>query len=197
MKKFITVLLALTLMFTTLSMVSCDSGKDKDPEASQKQDTSIDKPSLEKGISAKGLYGAILSAKIDEDRDETIYDIIPALFYLEDEQVENEKLYGIDISILYNYKIGYAVMDTLSDEIAIVKVKDEKDIDFIKNQFKKRADNIASYFDDPHYRNDIIQNEKAVNALIVSKDNYVIMIICEHRDRILEVFNSTIESENR
>jgi hypothetical protein len=108
---------------------------------------------------------------------------IPSMIQLDEEEVENK--YNIDILKIENYSIRVPMMNIRSDEIAIIKVKDIKDIDYVKNKFNERIKAIQDTFEE--YLED--QYELAKNPLLVSKGKYVLMSISDKNDDIVKIFD--------
>lgn len=101
------------------------------------------------------------------------------------------EMYGIDSSKLDNYIIKVPIMNIRADEIAIIKVKEIKDVNYIVNKFKERASIVQNTFN--KYLED--QYELAVNNIIVVKGKYVLFSISEKNEQIENIFNSYFASK--
>jgi len=94
--------------------------------------------------------------------------------------------YGIDVEILENYIIKIPIMNIRADEIAIVKVKDIKNIGNILKKFNERVVTVQKTFE--NYLDD--QYSLAINPLVVTKGKYVLMSISEKNEIIENIFDS-------
>jgi hypothetical protein len=109
---------------------------------------------------------------------------IPPMMQLDVQQVTDE--YNIDILKLESYTIKIPMMNIRADEIAIIKVKNIDDIEYIKGKLKGRLTKIENTFE--KYLPD--QYELAKSPLIVSKGKYILMSISEKNDEIENIFKS-------
>lgn len=117
---------------------------------------------------------------ISESLDDEMYPMVEL-----DEQGVKDK-YDIDIERLDDYIIKIPIMNIRTDEIAIVKVKNIRDVEYVKNKFRERVKMVQGTFED--YLQD--QYELAKNPLIISKGRYVLMSISERNDDIETIFKS-------
>jgi hypothetical protein len=111
---------------------------------------------------------------------------VPPMMQLDDEQVKDE--YNIDILKVENYIIKIPMMNIRADEIAIVKVKNMSDVQYIKNKFGERARLVENTF--KGYLQD--QYELAGKPLIISKGKYILMSISDRNDDIQNIFENCI-----
>jgi len=109
---------------------------------------------------------------------------IPPMMQLDEQQVIDE--YNIDVLKLESYIIKIPMMNIRADEIAIIKVKDSNDIQYIKDKLKERLIKIENIFE--KYLPD--QYELAKIPLIISKGKYILMSISEKNDEIENIFKS-------
>lgn len=100
--------------------------------------------------------------------------------------------YGIDVEILENYIIKIPIMNIRADEIAIVKVKDIKNIGHILKKFNERVVTVQKTFE--NYLDD--QYSLAINPLVVTKGKYVLMSISEKNEIIENIFDSYFALNN-
>lgn len=117
---------------------------------------------------------------ISESLDDEMYPMVEL-----DEQGVKDK-YDIDIERLDDYIIKIPIMNIRTDEIAIVKVKNIRDVEYVKNKFRERVKMVQGTFED--YLQD--QYELAKNPLIISKGRYVLMSISDRNDDIETIFKS-------
>lgn len=94
--------------------------------------------------------------------------------------------YGIDISKIDNYIIKVPIMNIRADEIAIIKIKEIKDLSYIVNKLKERANVVQNTFN--KYLQD--QYNLAVDHIIVIKGKYILFSISEDNEQIENIFNS-------
>lgn len=108
----------------------------------------------------------------------------PSLMELPAEMVN--ELYHLNPTLLDQYTIMTPMMNIKTNEIAILKVKDAKDIPTVEEAVKQRATDIQKQFET--YLPD--QYENAKNYKLVTKGNYVIFIISENADDIEKAFET-------
>lgn len=113
----------------------------------------------------------------------------PAQLELEGEQLKD--FYNLDPELLEDYSIRIPMMNVKTNEIAIMKVKDEKDLQTVEEAAKKRAEAVQKQFE--QYLQD--QYENAKNYKLVTKGNYVLLIISDKADELLEVYDSFFEQK--
>jgi hypothetical protein len=97
-----------------------------------------------------------------------------------------KEFYALDPSLVSEYMIFHAMINVRSDELAIFKVKDKKDIDKIKAGILKRQEMLNNIW--KQYLPD--QHEKVKNYVIVEKDNYIMYSISDNQEKAKEIFNS-------
>lgn len=114
----------------------------------------------------------------------------PPMLELDDLTVNDT--YGIDTGTLESYIIKIPIMNIRADEIAIVKVKEIKDIGHVVKKFNERVLDVQKTFE--HYLDD--QYNIAKNPLVVAKGNYVLMSISEKNETIENIFNSYFVSND-
>jgi len=110
-------------------------------------------------------------------------DVTPMIL-LDEQQVKD--IYGIDVLKLENYVIKIPMMNIRADEIAILKVKNMDDVEYIKNKLKVRIENIQNIF--KGYLQD--QYELSKNSLIISRGKYILMSVSDKNDDIGTIFKS-------
>ncbi|WP_238323004.1 DUF4358 domain-containing protein [Gorillibacterium massiliense] len=108
----------------------------------------------------------------------------PSLMQLESDKLE--EFYGIKPSLAEEFTVRMPFINIKTNEIAIFKVKDEKDIPAIKAGMEKRAKDVQNQFE--HYLQD--QYENAKNFKIVTNGHYVLFVISDSSADIIKVFHS-------
>ena len=106
----------------------------------------------------------------------------PQLMELSAEEVKT--MYNLDVAKLEDYEIRIPMMMVHSNELAIVKVKDAKDIAEIEAAFKARAEVAQKSFET--YLPD--QYENAKNYKLITKGNYVMMVISDKADELMSIY---------
>ncbi|MCY1459685.1 hypothetical protein D9M71_771780 [compost metagenome] len=86
-----------------------------------------------------------------------------------------KQMYYIDPALLEQYTAMYPLMMVKSNELAIFKVKDAKDLAAVQDGVKKRAADIQKNFET--YLPDQYENSK--NYKLITKGNYVFFVIAE------------------
>ena len=114
---------------------------------------------------------------------------IPPMMLLDEQQVKDT--YDIDVLKLENYVIKVPMMNIRADEIAIIKVKNMKDVEYVKNKLKIRLENIQNTF--KGYLQD--QYELAKNPLIISRGKYILMSVSDKNDDIETVFKGYFDNK--
>ncbi len=113
----------------------------------------------------------------------------PVLMELSAEELKD--LYNIDSAKLEDYSVRVPMMNIKTNEIAIFKVKEEKDVADIQAALKKRAENVQKQFE--QYLPD--QYENAKNYKLITKGNYVLLVISDSADELIKVYDSFFESK--
>lgn len=113
----------------------------------------------------------------------------PSLMELEPDQIKD--LYKLDPEKLEEYSIRIPMMNVKTNEIAILKVKDAKDLPDLESALKQRAEDVQKQFET--YLPD--QYENAKNYKIVKKGNYVLFVISEESEQLLKVYDSFFEQK--
>jgi len=108
----------------------------------------------------------------------------PALAEMTGDMVK--EMYYFDPSILEEYTIMSPLMNVKSNEIAVFKVKDAKDIAAVEDGIKKRAADVQKTFET--YLQD--QYENAKNYKLVAKGNHVFFVISDQADKFVTEFDS-------
>lgn len=104
---------------------------------------------------------------------------------------EVKELYNLDPGKLDEYSIRIPMMNVKTNEIAILKVKDAKDVPDVESAAKQRAENVKKQFE--HYLPD--QYENAKNYKLVTKGNYVLLVISDKADELVKVYNSFFDQK--
>ena len=113
----------------------------------------------------------------------------PAQIELPAEQVKD--FYNIDSEKLEDYSIRIPMMNVKTNEIAILKVKDAKDVPEVELAVKQRAENVKKQFET--YLPD--QYENAKNYKLVTKGNYVLLVISDKAEELVKVYDSFFEQK--
>ncbi|WP_141499633.1 DUF4358 domain-containing protein [Paenibacillus luteus] len=113
----------------------------------------------------------------------------PSLIEMTGDMVK--QMYYFDPALLEEYTIMSPMMNVKTNEVAIFKVKDAKDITSVEAGIKKRAEDIQKTFET--YLQD--QYENAKNYKLVTKGNYVFFVISENADQFVTEFNSYFEQK--
>lgn len=106
----------------------------------------------------------------------------PSLMELPADMVKD--LYHMDPALLDQYTIMTPLMNIKTNEIAVLKVKDAKDIATVEAAVKQRATDVQKQFET--YLQD--QYENAKNYKLATKGNYIIFIISENAADLEKAF---------
>lgn len=113
----------------------------------------------------------------------------PALMELPAENVGT--LYHLDSALLEDYSILIPMMNIKTNEIAVLKVKDIKDVPDVETAVKQRATDVQKQFET--YLPD--QYENAKNYKMITKGKYVIFVISDIADDLVQAFENLFVEE--
>lgn len=113
----------------------------------------------------------------------------PSLIAMDAQMVTD--MYHLDPAIAEQLAIKMPMMNVSTNEIAIFKAKDDASKAAIEEGMKKRAADVQKQFET--YLPD--QYENAKNYKIVTNDKYMLFVISESADQIVETFNSFFEAK--
>ncbi|TYP69407.1 DUF4358 domain-containing protein [Paenibacillus methanolicus] len=108
----------------------------------------------------------------------------PPLVDLTENEIQN--LYHLDPALLEEFTIRVPLMNVKTNEIAVVKVKDEKDVQTVMDAIKQRAADVQKSFET--YLPD--QYENAKNYKLVAKGQYVGFFIADDSQQPQDTFES-------
>ncbi|WP_332651251.1 DUF4358 domain-containing protein [Lysinibacillus sp. 54212] len=111
----------------------------------------------------------------------------PALMELQPDQVKD--FYTLNTDKIEELSIRIPMMNIKTNEIAIFKVKDEKDVAEVEDAVKARAEAVQKQFET--YLPD--QYENAKNYKVVTKGKYVLFVISDQADEIVKIYHSFFE----
>lgn len=94
--------------------------------------------------------------------------------------------YHLDPALLDQFTIKFPMMNVKTNEIALLKVKDAKDIPTVEAAVKQRAADVQKQFES--YLPD--QYENAKNYKLVTKGNFVLFIISDQADELEKAFET-------
>lgn len=106
----------------------------------------------------------------------------PGLYDLDLEGMKD--YYGVDPEIVEEFTIKIPAINLIANEVAVIKVKDIKDIDTVKKGMEQRAVDIQSMFE--HYLPEPYKN--AQNYKIAAKGKYVLFLVSESADELEKAF---------
>lgn len=152
MKRNTFIMLALTIVLSVV-LSACSSGNNNEA-------------AVEPNLTAKEMVDQMLT-KVEQ----------PSFMEVEENMVE--QLYHLNPAVLEDYSIRMPMMNVKSNELAILKVKDAKDIPTIETAVKERAADIQKSFE--QYLPD--QYENAQNYKLVTKGNYLLFVIADPADQ--------------
>lgn len=135
--------------------------------------SSNNEATVETNLTAKEMVDQML-AKVEQ----------PALMEVEENQLAD--LYHLAPSLLEDYSIRMPMMNVKSNEIAVLKVKDAKDIPTVEEAVKERAADVQKSFE--QYLPD--QYENAKNYKLVTKGNYIFFVISDVADQLVTEFDN-------
>ncbi|MDQ8739427.1 DUF4358 domain-containing protein [Paenibacillus sp. LHD-38] len=163
--------IALGLVLTACSGANSNNGANNNTSANKKEQAVTTK-------TTKEMVDGML-AKIEQ----------PALIEMTGDMVK--QMYYIDAALLEQYTIMSPMMNIKTNEIAVFKVKDAKDIAAVEDGIKKRAGDVQKTFET--YLQD--QYEIAKNYKLVTKGNYIFFVISEKADKFVSEFDTFFEQK--
>ncbi|MFF2091493.1 DUF4358 domain-containing protein [Paenibacillus sp. NPDC058174] len=176
-KKFglATLIIALGIMLSACSGASNTSDPGKTNNSNNSSNVTQENNSSAKAPvkSTKEMVDSVLAAHEQ-----------PKLLELESAMVKD--MYHFDPALLEESTIMTPMMNVKTNEIAVLKVKDSKDVAAVEEGVKKRAEDVQKTFET--YLPD--QYENAKNYKLVTKGNYVIFIISESADELEQAFEA-------
>lgn len=100
-----------------------------------------------------------------------------------------ERIYGIDTDKVEEF-FAYAPSSNISaSELAVIKVKDSSDLDYLKEKInmrvEKQAKSFKDYLPEEYY---LIENH-----ILKSKKDYVLFVISNDADEIEEIFDASFK----
>ena len=113
----------------------------------------------------------------------------PSLMELSAQEVKD--VYNLDLDKIEDYSIRIPLMNIKTNEIAIVKVKDAVHVADVEAALKQRAENVMKQFE--QYLPD--QYEQAKNYKLVTKGNYVLLVISDKADELVKIYDSFFEQK--
>lgn len=107
----------------------------------------------------------------------------PALMDMNAELIKD--MYHFDPALADQYIVKMPMMNVKTNEIAIFKLKDAASLSTVEEGMKQRATDVQKQFET--YLQD--QYENAKNYKIVAHDNYVLFVISDNANKIVDEFN--------
>ncbi|RIX60651.1 DUF4358 domain-containing protein [Paenibacillus nanensis] len=111
----------------------------------------------------------------------------PSQMKLEGDMVKD--MYHLDPALLEDYTIMTPLMNIKTNELAVLKVKDAKDLEAVQEGVKQRAADVQKVFET--YLQD--QYENAKNYKLVVKGSYVLFVISENADDMAAEFEALVK----
>lgn len=161
MKKFLVIFVAFGL---ALGVTACGNSTDQKDGVSQEEIT---------------YTSDEIIAKITEGIE------LPAQMAMEGEMFNDT--YGIDTNLLADYTVMMPMMSAHSNEIAVLKVKNQKDVAVVKEALTKRANAAEENTLYPEQK-ELIQAHQ-----IVSEGNYILYVVDGNADQIVEGFHTMLQ----
>ncbi|MGH1280429.1 DUF4358 domain-containing protein [Bacillus basilensis] len=96
-----------------------------------------------------------------------------------------QKLYNINTDEVESFVLYTAPTNIKADEIAVIKVKDKKNVENIKNKISNRVEKKSKSFKD-YLPNEYFLIEKHV---LKTKDNYILLAISKDADKAEKTFD--------
>lgn len=135
---------------------------------------------------ALGVVGCSTKSNMNfKDIDEKVEKATDVSNMRAEDKEKLKKLYDIDANKLEDFKFYRAESNVKADELLILKVKDKKDIDDIKNKINKRIEKQETSFKDYLPKEyDLIKN-----SVVKTKEEFVLFIASSDADKVAGAFN--------
>lgn len=135
---------------------------------------------------ALGVVGCSIKSNMNfKDIDEKIEKATDVSNMRAEDKEKLKKLYDIDADKLEDFKFYRAESNVKADELLILKVKDKKDIDDIKNKINKRIEKQETSFKDYLPKEyDLIKN-----SVVKTKEDFVLFIASSDADKVAGEFD--------
>lgn len=178
----------LAILFVLFSIVGCTNSKTDENENSQVSLADVFtkvKEQIAADMKAGGVEDAYLDEKLQgylevdlkkEDSNDPAHNIF------------KEKLSINDADIDEGFVLA-PMMNTKSDEVILLKAKDEKKVETLKKALEKEKEAQIQTWE--RYLPD--QYEKVKNNKIVTKGNYLLYVTYDHPEKIVDIFESSIK----
>ncbi|WP_077367090.1 DUF4358 domain-containing protein [Anaerosalibacter sp. Marseille-P3206] len=124
-----------------------------------------------------------------DEIDQNIKEAVDISNMVESDSDKLEKLYDIDIEEVEDFKLYTAKTNIEANELLLLKVKEEKDIEDIKEDIKDRIETQSSSFKD-YLPDEYYLIEKNI---LKSNGNYIIFVISEEAEKIENIFDESFK----
>lgn len=102
-----------------------------------------------------------------------------------------KQMYHLDPAVLEDYAVRTPLLNVRTDEIAILKVKDAADLNAVEAAVRERAADVQRQYESYEKA----QYEKAVRYKIVTRGRYVLFVISDRADQLLQTYDSFFASK--
>jgi hypothetical protein len=164
-KMYMALLLTIVLGLMLTACSGGNGGNNNGANDGSGNNTQQEEKVVEPTQTTKEMMDALL-AKVEQ----------PALMELQGDMLT--QLYYLDAALLDQFTIMTPMMNVKTNEIAIIKVKDAKDVATVEEAIKKRAGDVQKQFET--YLPD--QYENAKNYKLITKGNYIFFVIADSAD---------------
>lgn len=164
-----------------VSVAACGSGsKDKETE-----NAGIVTETEKEKISMKDLCDAMSAAD----------DSLPDMITVKDTDEEAEDTFAylsdFEYSKVQRYFMSYASEDGNTQELAVIEVKDKKDVQDAEDSLKKHQESRIKLFE--QYEPEKVAEVK--EGITFTKDNYAVLIISSSKDSVKKAFETAIAGQ--
>lgn len=125
-----------------------------------------------------GATPSDIMAKIDSQYE------FPAMMEMDGDTIS--AVYGLDLSLAQDYCVKMPLMNVKVNEIAIIRVKDAKDVETVKSVLSARKASVVQQFE--QYLQDQLEIAKA--AIIGSTGNYVYLVMDPNASAIVDLIKA-------
>lgn len=137
----------------------------------------VEKPAETTNLSASELYNKVVTSDLN----------IPSLVEMDSQFFADT--YGIDTSLLKSYKVNMPMMMVHASEIAVFELNNASDAQKVMDGINKRVSGLKAQWES--YLPE--QLELVNNYKTATKGNYIIFVVSEHADTIINNFNANVK----
>lgn len=160
-----------------LTIEELQENENTEQEDEDAPDSDENKPAETTSLSASELYNKVVTSDLD----------LPSLVEMDSQFFAD--VYGIDTSLLKSYKVNMPMMMVHASEIAVFELNNASDAQKVMDGITKRVSGLKA-----QWESYLPEQLKLVNNYkTATKGNYIIFVVSEHTDTIINNFNANVK----